>query len=76
MTFNNVSTVAVVIIAFSLIFADRLFGSVDSVENTVDSGLCVCVNSTTGENGYKNCKCVSHKLKAIPSDLPTRLHEL
>ncbi|VVC36219.1 GPCR, rhodopsin-like, 7TM,Leucine-rich repeat,Leucine-rich repeat domain, L domain-like,G protein- [Cinara cedri] len=73
--YSNVSTAAV-IVTLGLFFANYLCGPVESAENTVDRGLCTCRNSTAGEIGYVNCNCINHELIEIPSDLPTRLHEL
>lgn len=63
------------IIVFIVIFINYLCGPVEGVEKIIDHKYCHCLNVTAHGRLIK-CKCVDNKLKEIPNDLPTPLHEL
>lgn len=60
------------VITFVLILAGYFCNQVESIENSIDLKYCRCLN----ENGLIKCICVHERLKEIPNDLPTPLHEL
>lgn len=68
------NTVAVTT-AFVVICTNYLCAPVESVENVIDHKYCHCIDVITDTRLIK-CKCVNNKLKEIPRDLPTPLHEL
>lgn len=68
---NTVAAITAVVV----VFTNNLCAPAESVENVIDHKYCHCLNVTADIRLIK-CKCVDNKLKEIPKDLPTPLHEL